>query len=95
MKEGRMNCCWLEGVLLGILVQKYVDRDLTNARKSNKNFSPPTYDSRIDRGLSGGRIQTIELYVTPYPFAIETFSFDPKPATQLHIRDITDAHTPY
>ena len=84
----------LEGVALDILVEKSVGRDFTAGTTSNKKSSPPTYDSRMGLGLSGGRIQTSDISQTPFIFATKHFSIDPTPATYLHTRPITYLHTP-
>ena len=83
----------LEGVALDILVKKSLGRDFTTARESNQNPSPPTYDSRMDLGLSGGHIQTSDISETPCIFATKHFSVDPIPATHFHFCPITCLHT--
>ena len=84
----------LEGVALEILVDKLVDRDFTAGTKLNKNSSPLTYDSRMDLGLSGGRIQTSDISQTPFIFATKQFSVDPTPTNHLYTRHITYLRTP-
>ena len=83
-----------EGVALDMLVEKSVGRDFTVGTKSNKNSSPPTYDSQMGLGLSGSRIQTPNISQTPYIFATIHISADPTPATHSHTRPITYLHTP-
>ena len=76
-------CYRLWRVVLGILVEKSVDRDLTTERKSNKNSSPPTYDSRMNQGPSGGRIQSTDISKTPCTFLKKHFPVDLTTATHL------------
>ena len=68
-----MNCR-LEGVVLGNLVKKPGDRDLTIARKSKENSSSPTYDSHMDQGSSGSIIQTTDTLTLPMYIYDEPFS---------------------
>ena len=84
----------LEGVAFDILVEKLVDRDFTAAIKSIKNSSPPTYDSRMGLGLSGGRIQTSDISQNPYIFATIHISADLTPTTHLYTCHVTYLHTP-
>ena len=82
-----------------LLIPTHPDPDIpfihsVTATKSLKGSSPLTYDSRMDLGLSWGRIQTSEISQTPLLFATKHFSVDPIPATHFHTRLITYLHTP-
>ena len=84
----------LEGAAHEILVEESVYRDFTAETKLNKNSSPLTYDSRMGLGLSGCRIQTSDIFRTPFTFATTHTSVDLTPATHLYTRHITYLHTP-